>query len=518
MLSPGYILKDTYVVETLHARGGMALVYRVRHAELGVTRALKVLQPQFAKDADFAQRFRREAQLMAQLRHPNIAEVYDFGSTPQGWLYLIMEWLEGEDLQQVLRRQPRLSVETVAALSQQIAAALTLAHTAGVTHRDLKPGNILLDRGSSGPQVKVVDFGIARIRTDGSPQTLPGIVMGTPGYMAPEQILGSGDTTGAHSDQFALGVMLYEMLLGARLFCLEVVSAEALCGLAIRMAQLELPPLPIENLVVRSRVEQVLRRAMASAPNQRFPSVAELDAAFQEALDLSLRPPSVSVELMPLRRDVLPRSRTYRSLLMVGYGLVACSFVAAVTVSLSNRGRRSSDQTNLATARFDGEIQDGITALSRSSSSGDFDAESRGTITALSQPSSSGDRAKIIEDRPSNRRTDRSSPSAEGEKLSGCKRLPATTISVVDDPPLSAGAVREVQQVVTQCIRSTKVRFAPSRDIVLARTSFLHVMSGLDIQDKDLLEHCLRTKFVGRAPRRIMIKQRLIKENSCNEP
>ncbi len=499
MLSPGYILKDTYVVEALHARGGMALVYRVRHAELGVTRALKVLQPQFAKDADFAQRFRREAQLMAQLRHPNIAEVYDFGSTPQGLLYLIMEWLEGEDLQQALRRQPRLSIETVAALSRQIAAALTLAHSAGVTHRDLKPGNILLDRGSSGLQVKVVDFGIARIRTDGSPQTLPGIVMGTPGYMAPEQILGAGDATGAHSDQFALGVMLYEMLLGARLFSLELVSAEALCGLAIRMAKLELPPLPIENLAVRSRVEHVLRRAMASAPNQRFPSVAEFDAAFQEALDLSSRPPSVSVELMPLRRDALPRSRTHRSLLMVGYGLVAFSFVAAVGVSLSNRSRRSREHiTSLSTARFDGESRDAIPALSR--------------------PPSSGELAKTIEDRPSNSRIDRSRPSAGGEKPIGCKRLPSTTISVIDDPALSAGTVREIQQIVTQCIRSTRVRFTPSRDIVLARTSFLHVMSGLDIQDKDLLEHCLRTKLVGRAPRKILIKQRLIKENLCNEP
>src|ERR1700712_5119636 len=116
MFAPGYLLKDTYVVDGLHARGGMALVYRVYHRELGVTRALKVLQPQFAQDADFVQRFRREAQIMASLRHPNIAEVYDCGTTPEGWLYLIMEWLDGEDLSASIKRGTRLPIEMVAAL------------------------------------------------------------------------------------------------------------------------------------------------------------------------------------------------------------------------------------------------------------------------------------------------------------------------------------------------------------------------------------------------------------------
>lgn len=525
MIHPGYVLKNTYIVDELHARGGMALVYRVHHKELGVTRALKVLQAQFAHDANFVQRFRREAQIMAHLRHPNIAEVYDFGTTSEGWLYLVMEWLDGEDLQSRLSRMPQQPSGTVASLSRQIAGALMTAHEAGVIHRDLKPANILLCRGPSGEQLKVVDFGIARFRSNEVPETLPGVVMGTPGYMAPEQLLGQIDQIDAHSDQFSLAVMLYEMLLGQRLFRSQGIGVDELFALALRITQLELPPLPIENATIRSQVEKVLRRAMSPAPSLRYPTIAEFDEAFRDALADSARTPSVSVELMATSPQHLPRKHR---LLWFSVAAIAVTVAATttVTVHLAKLGERSSARRSVPTDEPIKTIgQPTIPAVTPPPS-----WHSVVTSPAVKHPLTA-DIPTQTNVQPSIQATSPSPAShAEATPLTVnrrpaspgappvCKRTASTAINVFDEPLPTNAIARGAQSIVRQCLKKANLSLASNSVLVLERTNNLHVMSAMDMLDKKLLESCLQTKFPHRPPRRIVVKRTVISEGACNGP
>jgi len=323
MFAPGYVLNGVYRVVRPPAHGGMALVYQVEHIQLGIHRALKVLQPKYSNDEECVARFKKEAQLMAHLRDPHIAQIHDFGVTDQGLLYLVMEWLDGEDLSQLRQRQPRQPLPFVLHLCRQVGAALTASHRVGVVHRDLKPANIFLcqsepprepdtldhqEGGSfhrkpalyappSEPQCKVVDFGIAHLMGHfaGSgpskhphPPTRAGLMLGTPGYMAPEQILSALGSVGPYTDQFALAVIAYELLIGERLFVPEGRDIGALYGMAQRMMVGTLPPLPPE---AEAAIGPALRRALHHQPEQRWPSVAQfVEALSQPSLDRLTQP------------------------------------------------------------------------------------------------------------------------------------------------------------------------------------------------------------------------------------
>src|SRR5258708_17749620 len=196
-------------------KGAMGEVYEVGHARLAGRYALKLLGQQASGEEEALQRFQREARIASSLRHPHIVQVIDFDRMPDGRPYLVMELLEGEDLHTHLRRAGPLPLSRVAVIIKQIASALGAAHGRGVVHRDLKPENVLLVKidGQDGDYVKIVDFGVSKVKSASLRLTKGGAMMGTPHYMAPEQAQGADDVD-EKADQFALGAIAYELLSG----------------------------------------------------------------------------------------------------------------------------------------------------------------------------------------------------------------------------------------------------------------------------------------------------------------
>ena len=213
-LTVGRRLGERYEVERLLGEGGLARVYQVRHLQLGTRYALKQLS---VSRKGLQTRLLREGRIQAQLQHPNVVRVLDVLDV-NGQPSLIMEYVEGISLEELIRTEAPLTADLALPLFGQILAGVAAAHNAGVLHRDLKPANVLLSRTSDGWMAKVADFGIAKMAVDdGKGRTRTGIQMGTPGYMAPEQVLDAADVD-ARADIFALGVVLYEMLVGCRPF------------------------------------------------------------------------------------------------------------------------------------------------------------------------------------------------------------------------------------------------------------------------------------------------------------
>ncbi len=213
----GEILDGRYRVERLLGTGGMGAVYEAEHIDIGKKVALKVLHPQFSRQADLVARFRREARAASKVGHPNIVDVTDSGTTDNGDVYFVMERLDGLDLGEVLRHERRVAPDRTVHIGTQICRALSAAHAAGIIHRDLKPENIfLVSRDGNADFVKVLDFGIAKqdMGNQNHPRrlTTPGIAMGTPEYMAPEQA--AGKAIDGRVDIYSVGAILYEMLTG----------------------------------------------------------------------------------------------------------------------------------------------------------------------------------------------------------------------------------------------------------------------------------------------------------------
>jgi serine/threonine-protein kinase len=190
----------------------MGRVYRAEQQALGRTVAVKIIHNHLLNDESASARFITEARAASQLNHPNSVGIIDFGNTEDGLLYLVMEYLRGRDLARVLHESGLLEIPRVVDVIRQVLAALDEAHELGIIHRDLKPENIILEpRRGGGDYVKVVDFGLAKIQAQRS-MTRPGIVCGTPDYMAPEQ--GRGDPLDGRSDLYAVGVILFFLLTG----------------------------------------------------------------------------------------------------------------------------------------------------------------------------------------------------------------------------------------------------------------------------------------------------------------
>lgn len=277
-LAPGTVL-GAYRVLDLYRRGGMAAVYRGEHVRLARHVAVKVIRPSFLGDEDFAEyaaRFRREALTVAQLRHPNILNVFNYGEA-EGMPYLVTEFVDGGTLTE--RLGAPMPVAEVVRLLGPIAAALDYAHAQGVLHRDVKPSNILL--WSNGTPV-LGDFGIAKRTTATLGLTKLGQLIGTPEYMAPEQAM--ADEVGPATDQYALAIVAYEMLTG------RVPYSDG-TPLAVAMAHIQrpLPPPRSINPALSPVAEAALLKALAKRPGDRFASVS----AFIEALgQTSVAPPA----------------------------------------------------------------------------------------------------------------------------------------------------------------------------------------------------------------------------------
>ncbi len=286
MVIAGSVLAGRYELERRIANGGMGEVWRAFDQVLGRPVAVKRLLHTLPDEPGFVDRFRAEARTMATISHPGVVEVYDFGDDPAAGVYLVMKYIDGESLAHTLARAGRLSAETTMLLVTQAAEALHAAHDRGVTHRDVKPGNLLLRPDGS---ALLTDFGIARsAQTTG--QSTTGSLVGTAGYFAPERVTGWPAT--ARSDIYSLGVVAYQCLAGHLPF-----EGESLVEIALRHVHDEPPPLPPH---VPPGVRSVVERAMAKDPAQRWPSGAALAAAARTALT----PPPHHTETPPPHRAV----------------------------------------------------------------------------------------------------------------------------------------------------------------------------------------------------------------------
>jgi predicted Ser/Thr protein kinase len=270
-LGEGQTFGGYHVIELVGA-GGMGLVYRAEQRILGRTVALKVIRPEIAESGDYRSRFLREARFAAAVDHPHVVSVFDTGEQ-DGRLYLTMQWIDGTDLGTLIEREGRLAPERTVLIGVQVAKALQAVHDAGLVHRDVKPSNVLVRDIGGHDHAYLTDFGIAKAPAAQDSLTRTGWVIGTPGYLSPEQI--RGEQPGPRSDLYALGCVVFQALTGQPPF-------EGDSDLAVRWAQATTPPPPASSLcpALGTRYDAFLARALAVDPEERFMS----GSAFAEAL------------------------------------------------------------------------------------------------------------------------------------------------------------------------------------------------------------------------------------------
>jgi serine/threonine protein kinase len=324
-------LGQRYVLETRIASGGMATVWRARDDVLARTVAVKLLHPHLAQDADFLERFRREAVAAARLSHPNIVGIFDTGA--QGGddsaeqHFIVMEYCSGGTLASVLEQQGPFDPGRAAAVAADICDALGYAHRAGIVHRDVKPHNVLITEEGS---LKVADFGIAKAAFGTSDITTTGSILGTVTYLSPEQV--QGHEPDARSDLYSLGVVVYELLAGRPPFVEDT-------QFAIAMAHVHTDPPPLRT--VRARIpralEGIVMRALAKDPDERWQSAEEM----MNALRQTGGQPSTAIFERPVRdpvpqfeRDGESRTRTASQALTQTRNLVPVLVVVAVALVL----------------------------------------------------------------------------------------------------------------------------------------------------------------------------------------
>ena len=273
-LEPGDMVDGKYRVEAILGRGGMGEVYKATQLSLDRPVALKVIRSDLAAGAEMLARFHREAHAIARLRHPNIVTVHDYGVHDTAGAFLVMEYLDGRSLRHELQVRTRLPADEAAALVGDVCAAVAAAHGAGVVHRDLKPDNVVLEKGTP-TRAKVLDFGIAKLArgaTEGRMDLTAGGTVGTPAYMAPEQV--AGDEVDGRSDIYSIGCMLYELVTGRPPF-----TGDSRTG--VLQAQLVEAPQPPGELVpgLPEQLEAAILRAIEKRREDRFQTAEELQTA-----------------------------------------------------------------------------------------------------------------------------------------------------------------------------------------------------------------------------------------------
>jgi aminoglycoside phosphotransferase (APT) family kinase protein len=293
----GRTLEGRYTIESLLGEGGMGAVFLAEHTKLQKKVALKVILPQFAGDGELAERFAREAMASAKLDHPHVASALDYGTLPEGGAYLVMQYVRGRSLRSAMTSGEhgwRFACEVGA----QIADALAAAHAHKIVHRDLKPENVILEpREGSHEQVKVLDFGVARVAGDdpavatGKALTRIGTIIGTPGYMAPEQAL--GELVDGRADLYALGVLLWEIIAGRALFPegeLTAIVTQQLTSTARRLREI-VSDVPLE-------LEELIARMLARSRDERPERAGEVrDALKSLSLDATIERKMLSGEI-----------------------------------------------------------------------------------------------------------------------------------------------------------------------------------------------------------------------------
>lgn len=259
------LLNQRYKVISQIGSGGMALVYKAQDLSLGRMVAIKVLRERYTGDTHFLERFLHEARAAANLTHPNIVTVHDFGEDA-GRYYMVMEFIEGQDLKVIVRDGGPFNVDRTLDFAAQMCAGVGYAHRAGLVHCDLKPQNVLV---TPDGKVKVTDFGIARALVSIKPNEQNEIVWGSPQYFSPEQAAGEPPTPA--SDVYSIGIVLYEMLTGRLPF-----QAESPQALAMMHLRDEPPPLSLYNPSVPEALERIIRKVLAKEPSARYRTADQL--------------------------------------------------------------------------------------------------------------------------------------------------------------------------------------------------------------------------------------------------
>ena len=307
-------LGEEFTVAALLGEGGFAAVFRVRERRQHRDVAVKVVDLGLTPSPSLAVRFVREARTVARLEHPHIVPIYKVGGYQNEVLYIVMRCVDGASLRQLLEKKKRLSVRKAATIARQVADALGYAHHYGVVHRDVKPDNILLDRGG---HVLVTDFGIAKAAQEASVSqlTTEGMVVGTPQYMSPEQA--TGDKLDARSDIYSLGILLYQMLAGEPPF-----DGESAQSILMKQATADPPPIGDHRGDVPAPLTAALDRMLAKDPAERYQTAEDVSRALVEAV------PAAAGETVPVRTSV--PAVVIRSL--VGLAVLAGVGLAGVTL------------------------------------------------------------------------------------------------------------------------------------------------------------------------------------------
>ncbi|HEY2900482.1 MAG TPA: protein kinase [Polyangia bacterium] len=353
-LNPGTLLAETYKIVRLIGTGGMGEVYEASHTRLTGRYAVKVLHHHWAGDPRAIVRFGREAQITSGLRHPNIVAIIDFDYTPAGAPYLVMEFIEGVELAAVIASEAPMQPARVVRIVEQIASALTAVHARNIVHRDLKPQNIFLVPGErpGDERVKLVDFGISKVRAASVALTGERAVLGTPQYMAPEQAQAAGEVDG-RADQFALAAIVYEMLTGRMAFPGDRVEI-----VVYRISHEEPRPL---GPAWGPGLASVIMRALAKSPTQRYSSTDDFAAALRAAVesDRLVRTPTSETRITqrqpsqdsppPLGPETRERHIGHRWTVVGGLG-TGLALAAVLAVPLMRRPARHDGATNLTGA------------------------------------------------------------------------------------------------------------------------------------------------------------------------
>jgi eukaryotic-like serine/threonine-protein kinase len=343
------VLNDRYELREHAARGGMADVYHGWDRRLSREVAIKVLRPELSADDDYVDRFRDEARTAARLTHPNIVAVYDTGSD-QGDAYMVMEWVDGPSLSHVISADAPLPIERACRIGADIAAGLEYAHEHDVTNRDVKPSNVLL---APTGHAKVTDFGIAKVPEQSTVETLPGVVLGTPAYLSPEQL--TGRPADARSDVYGLGAVLYEMVTGRKPFVGDTPAEVA--GKALHSR----PPRPNTiNPNVPSSFERILQKALARDPDARYQTAGDLRADLlefagggtpaalvDETVAMAAEANATRALTTPLTAPAPPKPRRRAEVWLIG--LVLLLAVAAVIIALVASNRNSATKSTTTT-------------------------------------------------------------------------------------------------------------------------------------------------------------------------
>ncbi|HTR53699.1 MAG TPA: protein kinase [Kofleriaceae bacterium] len=298
----GETLDGRYVVLRKIGEGGMGVVYAVRHAVIERPLAIKVLKREAMRDSATVRRFVQEAKAASRIGHPNIVDVTDFGTTPDGMTYSVMEFVDGTTLARTIKEAAPMPPERAVRIASQIARALGAAHDKGIVHRDLKPENVfLVDRDGRPDFVKIVDFGIAKVTpaegaAEGPKLTRQGTIFGTPEYMAPEQATGRGDTD-HRVDIYALGTILYEMLCGR----VPHKGANVMQTIAMQMLDDVKPPSVVNPAAgVPPPLEAIVMRALAKNRDDRYPKMSDLLAALDGVAGSLAAAAGATLTLAPL--------------------------------------------------------------------------------------------------------------------------------------------------------------------------------------------------------------------------